>query len=56
MRLVRLGAAGSETPGVLVDDDTFVDLEVELGIVIGRRWSYLADESEAAVPDPTAVR
>ncbi|MDP3209407.1 MAG: fumarylacetoacetate hydrolase family protein [Rhodoglobus sp.] len=26
MRLVRLGAAGSETPGVLVDDDTFVDL------------------------------
>ena len=26
MRLVRLGSAGSETPGVLVDDDTFVDL------------------------------
>jgi 2-keto-4-pentenoate hydratase/2-oxohepta-3-ene-1,7-dioic acid hydratase in catechol pathway len=26
MRLVRLGAAGSETPGALVDDDTFVDL------------------------------
>jgi 2-keto-4-pentenoate hydratase/2-oxohepta-3-ene-1,7-dioic acid hydratase in catechol pathway len=26
MRLVRLGPKGSETPGVLVDDDTFVDL------------------------------
>ena len=26
MRLVRLGPTGSETPGVLVDDDTFVDL------------------------------
>ncbi|MET0781163.1 MAG: fumarylacetoacetate hydrolase family protein [Microbacterium sp.] len=26
MRLVRLGPAGSETPGALVDDDTFVDL------------------------------
>lgn len=26
MRLVRLGPAGSEIPGVLVDDDTFVDL------------------------------
>ena len=26
MRLVRLGPAGSETPGVLIDDDTFVDL------------------------------
>lgn len=26
MRLVRLGAAGSETPGVLLDDDLFVDL------------------------------
>ena len=26
MRLVRLGSAGSESPGALVDDDTFVDL------------------------------
>ena len=26
MRLVRVGPAGSETPGVLVDDDTFVDV------------------------------
>lgn len=26
MRLVRVGAAGSETPGALIDDDTFVDL------------------------------
>ncbi len=26
MRLVRLGPAGSETPAVLVDDDTFVDV------------------------------
>lgn len=26
MRLVRMGSTGSETPGVLVDDDTFVDL------------------------------
>jgi 2,4-didehydro-3-deoxy-L-rhamnonate hydrolase len=26
MRLVRVGPAGSETPGVLVDDDAFVDL------------------------------
>lgn len=26
MRLVRVGAAGSEAPGALLDDDTFVDL------------------------------
>lgn len=26
MRLVRLGPRGSETPGALIDDDTFVDL------------------------------
>jgi 2,4-diketo-3-deoxy-L-fuconate hydrolase len=26
MRLVRLGPAGSETPGVLVDDERFIDL------------------------------
>ncbi|THG29620.1 fumarylacetoacetate hydrolase family protein [Naasia lichenicola] len=26
MRLVRLGPAGSETPGALVDDDTYIDL------------------------------
>jgi len=26
MRLVRLGPKGSETPGALIDDDTFVDL------------------------------
>ena len=31
MRLVRLGLAGSETPGVLVDDDTFVDLSDVVG-------------------------
>ena len=31
MRLVRLGPAGSETPGVLVDDDTFVDLSDVVG-------------------------
>ena len=26
MKLVRLGLAGSETPGALLDRDTFVDL------------------------------
>ena len=26
MRLARLGPAGSETPGVVLDDDLFVDL------------------------------
>ncbi len=31
MRLVRVGVAGSETPGVLVDDDTFVDLSDVVG-------------------------
>jgi 2,4-diketo-3-deoxy-L-fuconate hydrolase len=31
MRLVRLGPAGSESPGVLVDDDTFVDLSDVVG-------------------------
>ena len=31
MRLVRLGPVGSETPGVLVDDDTFVDLSDVVG-------------------------
>ncbi|HUX72049.1 MAG TPA: fumarylacetoacetate hydrolase family protein [Cellulomonadaceae bacterium] len=31
MRLVRLGTAGDEVPGVLVDDDTFVDLSDVVG-------------------------
>ncbi len=31
MRLVRVGPAGSETPGVLVDDDTFVDVADVVG-------------------------
>jgi 2-keto-4-pentenoate hydratase/2-oxohepta-3-ene-1,7-dioic acid hydratase in catechol pathway len=31
MRLVRLGTAGHEAPGVLVDDDTFVDLSDVVG-------------------------
>ena len=31
MRLVRVGDAGSETPGALVDDDTFVDLSDVVG-------------------------
>ena len=31
MRLVRIGAAGSESPGVLVDDDTIVDLSDVVG-------------------------
>jgi 2-keto-4-pentenoate hydratase/2-oxohepta-3-ene-1,7-dioic acid hydratase in catechol pathway len=31
MRLVRLGPKGSETPGALIDDDTFVDLSDVVG-------------------------
>ncbi|WP_461173314.1 hypothetical protein M1D93_00805 [Arthrobacter sp. Z1-9] len=31
MRLVRLGAAGSETHGALIDEDTFVDLSDVVG-------------------------
>ena len=31
MRLVRLGPVGAETAGVLVDDDTFVDLTDVVG-------------------------
>lgn len=31
MRLVRVGPAGSETPGVLVDDDTVIDLSNVVG-------------------------
>ena len=31
MRLVRLGPAGAETPGALIDDDTFVDLSDIVG-------------------------
>jgi 2,4-didehydro-3-deoxy-L-rhamnonate hydrolase len=31
MRLVRVGAAGSETPGALVDEETFVDLADVVG-------------------------
>jgi 2-keto-4-pentenoate hydratase/2-oxohepta-3-ene-1,7-dioic acid hydratase in catechol pathway len=31
MKLVRLGPVGQEKPGVLVDDDTFVDLTDEVG-------------------------
>jgi 2-keto-4-pentenoate hydratase/2-oxohepta-3-ene-1,7-dioic acid hydratase in catechol pathway len=31
MKLVRVGPAGSETPGVLVDDETFVDLADVVG-------------------------
>ena len=39
MRLIRTGAAGSETPGVLIDDDTFVDLS---DIVIDYNEAFFA--------------
>lgn len=39
MRLIRIGAAGSETPGVLIDDDTFVDLS---DIVIDYNEAFFA--------------
>jgi len=53
MRLVRVGAAGSETPGVLLDDDTFVDLA---DIVDDYNEAFFASGAIATLPDIVAAR
>jgi len=53
MRLVRIGTAGSETPGVLVDDDTFVDLS---DVVTDFDESFFASGTMATLADVVAER
>ncbi|MBC7589813.1 MAG: fumarylacetoacetate hydrolase family protein [Salinibacterium sp.] len=53
MRLVRVGAAGSETPGVLLDDETFVDLS---DIVDDFNEAFFASGAIATLPAIVATR
>lgn len=53
MRLVRVGAAGSETPGALLDDDTFVDLS---DVVDDFNEAFFASGDIATLPAIIASR
>ena len=53
MRLVRVGAAGSETPGVLLDDETFVDLSY---VVDDFNEAFFASGAIATLPAIVATR
>ncbi|WP_432246195.1 fumarylacetoacetate hydrolase family protein (plasmid) [Arthrobacter sp. G.S.26] len=53
MRLVRVGAAGSETPGALIDDNTFIDLS---DIVSDFNEAFFASGAIATLPDIVAER
>ncbi|GAA1775453.1 fumarylacetoacetate hydrolase family protein [Kocuria aegyptia] len=53
MRLVRAGAVGSEVPGALVDDDTFVDLS---DVVDDFDGTFFASGAIAALPATIASR
>jgi 2-keto-4-pentenoate hydratase/2-oxohepta-3-ene-1,7-dioic acid hydratase in catechol pathway len=53
MRLVRLGPAGSETPGVLVDDDVFVDLS---DVTSDFDEAFFASGALATLADVVAAR
>jgi 2,4-didehydro-3-deoxy-L-rhamnonate hydrolase len=53
MRLVRLGPAGSETPGALLDDHTFVDLSDVVGDFDER---FFGSGALASLPDVVAER
>ena len=65
MRLVRIGAAGSESPGVLVDDDTIVDLSDVVGDydenffasgALANLGDVVADRVRAGRTEPVAGR
>ncbi|MGF6832470.1 2,4-diketo-3-deoxy-L-fuconate hydrolase [Paenarthrobacter sp. TE4293] len=53
MRLVRVGAAGSETPGALIDDDTFIDLS---DVVSDFNEAFFASGSISSLPDIISAR
>ncbi|HYI50780.1 MAG TPA: fumarylacetoacetate hydrolase family protein [Microbacterium sp.] len=53
MRLVRLGPAGAEVPGVLIDDDTFVDLS---DVVEDFSEAFFGSGAIATLPDIVAKR
>lgn len=53
MRLVRVGAAGSETPGALIDDDTFIDLS---DVVSDFNEAFFASGAIASLPEIIASR
>lgn len=53
MRLVRLGPAGLEAPGVLIDGDTFVDLS---DVVEDFNEAFFASGAIATLPAIVAVR
>ncbi len=53
MKLVRLGAVGHEVPGVLVDDDTFVDLS---DIVADFNEAFFASGALASLDEVVAQR
>jgi 2,4-didehydro-3-deoxy-L-rhamnonate hydrolase len=53
MRLVRVGAAGSEIPGALIDDDTFIDLS---DIVSDFNEAFFASGAIATLPAVIADR
>ena len=53
MRLVRLGALGSEIPGVLLDDDIFVDLS---DVVDDFNEAFFASGAIANLPAIVASR
>ncbi|WP_457967270.1 fumarylacetoacetate hydrolase family protein [Arthrobacter sp. D1-29] len=53
MRLVRVGAGGSEAPGALIDDDTFIDLS---DIVSDFNEAFFASGTIATLPAIIADR
>ncbi|GAA1952949.1 hypothetical protein [Microbacterium deminutum] len=55
MRLVRLGPAGSETPGVLVDDDVFVEVFLRGGETMTLGISRLGRQAQHVIAHPAAV-
>ena len=53
MKLVRIGPAGAEVPGALVDDDTFVDLSDVVGDF---NEAFFGSGALASLPDVVAGR
>ncbi|MFK3677961.1 fumarylacetoacetate hydrolase family protein [Microbacterium sp. NPDC090218] len=53
MRLIRVGAAGSETPGALIDSDTIVDLS---DVVTDFDESFFTSGAIATLPEIVAAR
>jgi 2,4-diketo-3-deoxy-L-fuconate hydrolase len=53
MRLVRIGQPGSELPGALIDDDTFVDLS---DVVEDFNEAFFASGAISTLPEIVAAR